>query len=186
MVTDGARQRRATTARAGEHSTSLRHPDLAAMLTQELPGLVRFAVGLTGQREDAEDLVATAVAGLMSGTAPIAAPGAYLRRSIVNSYLNEQRHQKVVQQHDARPETEPSFSGIVDRRIDLNTALADLSTIQRAVIIFRYFEDLTVHQTADVLGRPEGTIRRICHDALALLRRSPALNDTDPQDRERP
>lgn len=186
MVTDGARRRPLSAARAGEHSTSLRRSDLAAMLTQELPGLVRFAVGLTGQREDAEDLVATAVAGLIGGTAPISAPHAYLRRSIVNSYLNGQRHRKIVQQHAARPETEPSFSGLVDRKIDLNTALADLSTIQRAVIIFRYFEDLNVHQTSDLLGRPEGTIRRICHDAMALLRRSPALNDTDPQDRERP
>ncbi|WP_323792981.1 sigma factor-like helix-turn-helix DNA-binding protein, partial [Nocardioides sp.] len=52
---------------------------------------------------------------------------------------------------------------------------------QRAVVVLRYFEDLTEAQTAEVLGCTVGTVKSQCSRALAKLRIDPALaTDSHP------
>jgi len=60
-------------------------------------------------------------------------------------------------------------------RITMLEALEELSTRQRAVIVLRFFEDLTEHETADVLNCSIGTVKTHQYRALRALRDSPAL-----------
>ena len=62
-----------------------------------------------------------------------------------------------------------------DARNDLVAALADLPRGQKAVVVLRYFEDLTEQQTADLLGVNVGTVKSQCSRALTSLRSSPHL-----------
>jgi RNA polymerase sigma factor (sigma-70 family) len=58
----------------------------------------------------------------------------------------------------------------VGRDLDLAAALAGLAPRQRAVIVLRYYEDLTEAETARLLGVSVGTVKSQHRDALARLR----------------
>ena len=58
----------------------------------------------------------------------------------------------------------------VERRLLVRRALATLTPKQRAVVVLRYFEDLTERDTADVLGVSVGTVKSQTHLALRRLR----------------
>jgi RNA polymerase sigma factor (sigma-70 family) len=60
-------------------------------------------------------------------------------------------------------------------RTDIWQALYRLPRRQRAVLVLRYYEDLTVQQTAEVLGCTAGTVKSQANRALAKLRIDPAL-----------
>ncbi len=77
-----------------------------------------------------------------------------------------------------RTETAPDL----DQRETLRQALGTLPPRQRAVIVLRYYEDLTEKQTASVLGLAVGTVKSQAREGLARLRqRLPGLeSDDDP------
>ena len=58
----------------------------------------------------------------------------------------------------------------VDHRHDLDAALGRLAPRQRAVLVLRFFEDLTEAQTAETLGCSVGTVKSTCSRALDRLR----------------
>jgi RNA polymerase sigma factor (sigma-70 family) len=63
----------------------------------------------------------------------------------------------------------------VDERDELWAALGRLPRRQRAVVVLRFFEDLTERQTADALGVTVGTVKSQTSRALATLRIDPVL-----------
>ncbi|MCW2853449.1 MAG: polymerase sigma factor, partial [Nocardioides sp.] len=67
-----------------------------------------------------------------------------------------------------------------DRRLQLATALQSLSPRQRAVVVLRYFDDLTERETAQLLGISVGTVKSHARDALARLRDVIRLEDAPP------
>jgi RNA polymerase sigma factor (sigma-70 family) len=73
---------------------------------------------------------------------------------------------------DALPEplTSAPDSADFDGRLALRAALAGLPPRQRAVIVLRYYEDLTERETAEVLGIAVGTVKSQARDGLARLR----------------
>src|SRR5262245_43565830 len=145
------------------------------------PELVRLGYALTGDRWLAEDLAQTALASACTAwwrVRPADDPDAYVRRILINASNRRFRRQR--QAEDARrlpeaPLADPA--ALADQRSDLMTALRALPPRQHAVIVLRYWADLSDAQVAALLGCSEGTVRSQAWRALAKLRASAALVD---------
>ena len=150
------------------------------------PALLRTAYLLTGSRADAEDLLQTALAKTYLAWPRINDRGAldgYVRRVMVNTQTSWWRRKKI----DEYPsETLPERRAARDATEDLVlhdalwNALAELPKRQRAMVVLRYYEDLSEPETADVLGVSVGTVKSTTSRALAKLRDSSGLRD-DPR-----
>jgi RNA polymerase sigma-70 factor (sigma-E family) len=133
--------------------------------------LLRASLLLTGDRQRAEDLVQEALTkvAMRWGRLRLTSPDAYARTVIYHdnvSWWRKHRREVLtaydVEQVSAAPEPE--------RRILLLAALATLTPRQRAVIVLRYFEDLTERQVAEMLGVSVGTVKSQTHVSLRRLR----------------
>jgi RNA polymerase sigma-70 factor (sigma-E family) len=98
-------------------------------------------------------------------------PGDYARRVLVNRHRSLRRRALVEARHAARMRVEvvAPFDGHEDAAV-LAAALRRLSPRQRAVVVLRYYEDLTEQETARVLGVSVGTVKSQHRDALTRLR----------------
>jgi RNA polymerase sigma-70 factor (sigma-E family) len=97
---------------------------------------------------------------------------AYARRIAVNLALDERRHQGREQPTSEVPEPiEADHDGRVEQRLDLMTALSALSPRARAVIVLRYYGDLSEAQVAETLGCSVGTVKTTAWRALEALRK---------------
>lgn len=98
---------------------------------------------------------------------------AYVRRTVLNLYLDGWRRKKKWAVIEPRVATDDRVrfpdSGIT-ARADVVLALARLSPRQRACVVLRYFEDMTIEQVAETLGNAPGTVKRHLYDALRVLR----------------
>ena len=132
--------------------------------------LLRTAYLLTGHREDAEDLVQVALVKAVPHWARIADdPEPYVRKILARESISRWRRRRWREVHtDTMPETPVEGPG--EDRMALQAALAALAPRQRAVIVLRYYEDLTEAETARVLGISIGTVKSQARDALARLR----------------
>lgn len=127
--------------------------------------LVRLGFVLTGSRADGEDLAQTAFASLAQSWAQIESPRAYLRQAVVNRAID--LHRRAARVLPARPELivgEP----VVDETWE---AVQQLSGVQRAVVVLRFYEDLPFGDIAALLDRPENTVRSDLRRALLHLRK---------------
>lgn len=140
--------------------------------------LLRTAYLLTGSHEDAEDLVQVALIKSVPHWKKIADhPEPYVRKVLARESVSRWRRRRWREVHtDQLPETPVDGPG--DDRLELREALAGLAPRQRAVIVLRYYEDLTEVETARVLGISVGTVKSQARDALARLRE--ASLDTVP------
>ncbi len=157
--------------------------DFSAFAVSRWPGLVRLAFGLTGDRWMAEDIAQTALARAYVAWRRVSRaddPDAYLRRILVNASNRRFRRRRVTEQPGDPPETAVEGpADLVSERAALLAALRQLPSRQRAVVVLRYWEDLTDAQIAATLGCSSGTVRSQLARALAKLRMSPALGEGD-------
>ena len=157
--------------------------DFSAFAVSRWPGLVRLAFGLTGDRWMAEDIAQTALARAYVAWRRVNRaddPDAYLRRILVNASNRRFRRHRVTEQPGDPPETAVDGpADLVSERAALLAALRQLPPRQRAVVVLRYWEDLTDAQIAAVLGCSSGTVRSQLARALAKLRVSSALGEGD-------
>jgi RNA polymerase sigma-70 factor (sigma-E family) len=138
--------------------------------------LVRTATLLTaGDGHLAEDLVQATLTKLYVAWPSFRRadnPEGYLRRTLVNALTDERRrwwrrHERTVADLPDRPLS----AGDDDGRSDgLRAALRELPPKMRAALVFRYFYDLDVADTADALGCTEGTVKSQTARALERLR----------------
>ena len=150
--------------------------DFPSFVRAHTPALFRSAYLLTRDRSSAEDLVQETFTRLYPQWSRVAnadVPLAYVRRSMVNNFLNTRRGQAGREVLFADPPDRASTSdlavAVTDR--DLVRALLEtLSAKQRAVIVLRFFHDLTDAEIAADLGCRQGTVRSIVSRALATLR----------------
>ncbi|MEJ7796074.1 MAG: SigE family RNA polymerase sigma factor [Nocardioides sp.] len=133
--------------------------------------LLRTAYLLTGHRQDAEDLVQMTLVKVVPHWSKLHGdPDAYVRTVMVRESVSRWRRRRwreIVGATAPEPVTDVPSS---ETRLDLQRALAALAPKQRAVVVLRFLEDLSVAETAQVLGVAEGTVKTQTRDALARLR----------------
>lgn len=136
------------------------------------PALTQFASVLVGPT-DAHDIVIEAflrsVPALTSGRADN--PHAYLMRAVANQAHNLRRGRERRWTRDLVAVPLGS-SPAHESDVDVQRAVANLSLAQRAVVYFVYWEDLTEHDIAEVLGISPGSVRRHLVRARAHLRKA--------------
>ncbi|MCU1602857.1 MAG: polymerase, sigma-24 subunit, subfamily [Frankiales bacterium] len=146
--------------------------------------LLRTAYLLTGNRADAEDLLQTALAKTYLAWDRIRdrdALDGYVRRTLVNTQTSFWRRKRPESLYDAPPER-PSRDAHADADLHdaLWTALGRLGRRQRAIVVLRYYEDLSEAETASLLGISVGTVKSTTSRALVVLRQDTSLRD-DPR-----
>lgn len=149
------------------------------------PALVGYAFLLTGDLHAAQDLVQDALVSTFSRRQrdDVEFVEAYVRRAILNTYLNSRRRNQRWRDRMhlvAQDESHGGPEAIVADRADVHAALARLSPRERACVVLRHFEDLTVHEIALRLELSEGAIKRYLSDARHRL--APMLGDDERWD----
>ena len=134
--------------------------------------LMRTAYLLTRDHQFAEDLVQTALfKAAMRWQRITGDPEPYVRRILYTESISWWRRRTRRVAEAAPRYDEPSGVGVdVDLQLSLEHALQQLTPRQRAVVVLRYYEDLTEVETANALGVRVGTVKSMHRQALARLR----------------
>jgi RNA polymerase sigma-70 factor (sigma-E family) len=141
------------------------------------PALSRTAYLLTGDHQLAQDLLQQALTNTAAHWPRVLAggnPEGYVRRAMVNERTSLWRRRRYTEVGGDslvdRPPIVADQADSVVRRVALARALRSLPARQRAVVVLRYFEDMTEPQVAEALGCSIGTVKSQAHVALARLR----------------
>jgi RNA polymerase sigma-70 factor (sigma-E family) len=145
--------------------------------------LLRTAYLLTGDRGHAEDLLQGVLERVARRWSTISdSPEAYVRRALANAATNRwrRRHLPDLELYDTHPVPDATQQVVV--RDQLIRGLMVLPRRQRAVLVLRYFEDMTEAETADVLGCSVGTVKSHASRGLDRLRAAVADCEKAPAD----
>ena len=141
---------------------------LEAVYRSSSLALTRLAYLLVGDRSEAEDIVQSVFVSAVTRWPTIDEPSAYLRRAVVNRATDVHRRS-----HRAAAPALPAAGLVgepaVDDTLRFVRALPDR---QRAVVVLRFYEDLSLTEIAALLDRPDATVRSDLRRALTKLRRS--------------
>ena len=143
--------------------------------------LIRAARLYCGDHHAAEDLVQDALIKLASRWERVrdGSPDAYVRRILYRDAVSRWRKWGREVPYAAQPgeqdlfddEPVPSAADTWAEGAQVRQALAQLPPRQRAVIVLRYFEDLSEADIADAMGCSPGTVKSQASKAMATLRR---------------
>jgi len=157
------------------HARSTRDAEFESWLVAREPALQRTAHLLTGDVHTAQDLVQVTLAKLYLAWDRIQDRGnvdAYARKILLNEHRTAwrrpvRRREQVTDQIPDRPALEQSYDG---QREAVWAFVASLPPRQRAVVVLRFYEQLTEPEIADLLGISLGTVKSQSSRALASLR----------------
>ena len=160
------------------------YPSFTSYVRARQPVMLRTARSLTANPSDAEDLLQTALTKTYVAWERIEdhrALDGYVRRALLNTRTSQWRKRKVDEfVCEELPEPEPVAGG--DDPADQQAlhdamwrAVMKLPDRQRAMVVLRYYEDLSEVQTAEVLGVSVGTVKSAVSRALGKLREDPEL-----------
>lgn len=136
--------------------------------------LYRTAYLLTGNHADAEDLAQGTLIKAYTSWAAVSgasSPDAYVRRIMSNLFISGRRGLRVARERLV--DQTPDSTVVADdhhERLLLWPHVAALPPKQRAVVVLRYYEDLSEQQIADALGCSPGTVKSNASLALKSLR----------------
>ncbi|HEV7525006.1 MAG TPA: sigma-70 family RNA polymerase sigma factor [Acidimicrobiia bacterium] len=149
-------------------------PDEA--IRAHLTAALRLARMLVGNPSVAEDIAAESVARLLAARRRVRVDNAdaYLRRIVVNQVVGRGRRSATERKFGHRFATASSSSDAGDQIVGRETlahALDQLAPRQRAVLVLRYYEDLSEVAVAELLKIPLGTVKSTASRGLDDLRR---------------
>lgn len=161
-----------------------RYPSFSSYVRARGPVLLRTARSLTANPSDAEDLLQTALTKTYVAWERIEDHGAldgYVRRTLVNTRTSQWRKRKVdeftceeLPEKEAAPVPDPAEQQTLHDA--MWRAVLKLPDRQRAMVVLRYYEDLSEARTAEVLGVSVGTVKSAVSRALGKLREDPGLS----------
>ena len=151
-----------------------------------LPRLRRTAFLLCGDWQAAEDLTQATLAKVFVAWRRISRRDAvfsYATRTLANTYLAAQRRRRVTELLTSRLPDRAADPGTPELRMMVLDALAGLPPKARAVVVLRYWEDLSVEQVAVLLGCSTGNVKSQSARSLDKLRAvlGDAVTTADPQ-----
>ncbi|WP_430782273.1 SigE family RNA polymerase sigma factor [Actinoplanes sp. G11-F43] len=143
--------------------------DFAAYFAGQVSSVRRIAFALCGDWHTADDLTQTTFIRLYPRWRRVRdqSVDAYVRRILINAYLShlrKHRREKVVAEVPDTP-VPPA-----DTHEDLSRALRRLPAQQRAVVVLRHLEDLSIAEVAEVLRMAEGSVKSQSARGIAALR----------------
>jgi RNA polymerase sigma factor (sigma-70 family) len=151
-------------------------PTAEEMVRGYLVSALRLARMLVGNSSNAEDVAAESVARLLAARRRIDPENAqaYLRRIVVNQVIGRGRRSATERRLGHRFVSASSSGDAGDQivgRATLAAALDQLPPRRRAVLVLRYYEDLSEHTVAELLRIPLGTVKSSASRGLDDLRR---------------
>jgi RNA polymerase sigma-70 factor (sigma-E family) len=141
--------------------------------TAASPRLRRTAFLLCGNWHTAEDLAQTTLAKMFVSWRRVSQPEAahaYATRTLVNCYLAGRRRKRATELLLSRPPDRAVEPQAPELRLLVLDALATLPPRARAVVVLRYWEDLSVEQVAQLLGCSPGNVKSQSARSLDKLR----------------
>jgi RNA polymerase sigma-70 factor (sigma-E family) len=154
---------------------ALQDSDFAEYVSARIPALRRLALVLCRDWHAADDLVQATLTKLCQHWGRAAAAestDAYVRGMLVREFLRERRSPWARRVDvTSQPPEMPAAAADLDGLLDLQAAVSALPPRQRAVLVLRFYCDLSVDQSAAALGCAAGTIKSQTAKALTTLRR---------------
>jgi len=160
-------------------------PAYSEFVLSQQSRLRRAARLMCGDPDLAEDLLQEALVALAEKWESVTHPEAFVRTVIYRqriSWWRRSRHEVV---SDPVPERVVGDGAEARARdAEVHAVLRSLPPRQRAALVLRYFEDLTEAQTAEVMGVAVGTVKSLCHQAVARMRSELVAPQTVGRDEE--
>ncbi len=151
-----------------QSSMSIEDPVVArfnALYRSEQEAMVRLAYQIVGSNAEAEDLVHDAFIELHRKWDSVTNPGGYLRTAVVNRCITQVRRRRLEwRNRHLTPAPAPALE-----HDDMWDALKKTTPRQRAALVLRYYDDLTVDQIAQVMQTRPGTVKSLIHRGLKSL-----------------
>jgi RNA polymerase sigma-70 factor (sigma-E family) len=162
-------------------------PGFTEFVGDRSPALLRAAWLLTGDSARAEDLLQTALAAVWRRWSFIDDPEAYVRRALFTTYLTWWRRRWRGELPASAPPERAAAGDLAAESADrdaVRRALSRLSRQQRAIVVLRYVEDLSVADTAALVGCSAANVKVQAGRALAVLRADPHIKPIDSEVRQ--
>ncbi|MBP2475428.1 RNA polymerase sigma-70 factor (sigma-E family) [Crossiella equi] len=150
--------------------------DFGEFVRMNLPALLRYGHALTGNPHDAADLVQSVLEKLGTRWRRLLReevnPQAYVRRAMANTHISRWRRVRKESLVADLPEDAADAYVQADRLENepLWQALRELPARQRAVVVLRYYDNLTEAEIAESLGISKGTVKSQASKAMASLK----------------
>ena len=151
-------------------------PLLEEVARERYPRLVAYGMLLTGSQAEAEDLVQDALVSTFSGRARFltaAEAEVYVRRALVSRFVDQGRRRtaerRALVKAGGRRSPEVAQAPAVGLAPEVERALGTLAPRERACVVLRHMEDLSVRETAQLLGLSEGAVKRYVSDGIASM-----------------
>ncbi len=151
-----------------------READFRTFVAARMESLRGLAFLTCGDWQAAEDAVMSAMSKLYVKWNGIDNHDAYARTAVVRAAIDETRRpwwrRERAHSHAMPDRAVPDGTHAVDDRLRMREALSHLPARQRAVIVLRFLEGLSVQETATALKCPEGTVKVYTSRGLDTLR----------------
>ena len=150
--------------------------ELAHFCRTEHPRLVGVLSLYCGDRYVAEELAQEAIVRVISDWGRVRrldAPGAWAHRvaiNLANSHLRRKLAERRAKQRLSARTPRAHHDPDTPTAVAVRAAVASLPKRQKAVVVLRFFADLSVREVADLLDLPDGTVKSLTSRALASLR----------------
>ncbi len=162
-------------------SLTSRNADFTTFVAANYSRLLHLANLIVGDRNRAEDLLQGVLTKAYVRWPSVRQqnPVGYVRNALVNARTDSWRKRAREQPVGEFPEaqTNVDHGGLVADRDAVHRVMAALTHRERVVVVLRFYENLSVAETATVLGMRSSTVKSTCARALAKLRVRSELSD---------